>query len=327
MSPATEGPSVVVLSSSWDHPSTELAFVTRAIAGALSRSSPVMVVTRLPAGSIVPDGAFDVVGIGATDSNWPDPAAATRTPSFDPNAVWIVDDPSAGACALLNAFGNATTALSITASASLDSELRQVPLTSARAPANEVLGMLVPVNPLAVAHRHTGLGFTGYVLVLTDRPAAPPVAPPTPAVAWLTARFYDQDVVVLEGGRAAAWRGRALRGVIGVDTRTDLWRLMAHAKVTVDLAPGEIIARECLESLRLGTPIVAPDGTIGAEHARGGGGFAFENTAELLHQVDRLSDTSLRDRLAECGRAYADRHYGESSTFVEGMARLISSHD
>ena len=140
----------------------------------------------------------------------------------------------------------------------------------------------MPVNPLAGTHRHAGLGFTGYILVLTNRPSTPPVEPPTPAVAWLTSRFHDQYVVVVEGGSAAVWKGRALRGVISVDTRTDFWRLLAHSAMTVDLAPGEIIARECIESLRFGTPIVVPSGTVGAMHAASGGGLAFSDTLGLL---------------------------------------------
>ena len=57
-------------------------------------------------------------------------------------------------------------------------------------------------------------------------------------VAWLTARFPDKEVVVVEDATAAVWRGRVLRGIVDVYTRTDLWRLVAHARVTVDLAPG-----------------------------------------------------------------------------------------
>ena len=116
----------------------------------------------------------------------------------------------------------------------------------------------MPINPLAATHRHNGLGFTGYLLVLSDRVGSPEVSPPTPMAAWLTARFPDKEVVVVEDAAAAVWRGRVLRGIVDVYTRTDLWRLVAHARVTVDLSPGPIIARECVESLRFGTPIVVP---------------------------------------------------------------------
>ena len=94
-------------------------------------------------------------------------------------------------------------------------------------------------------------------------------------VAWLTARFPDKEVVVVEDATAAVWRGRVLRGIVDVYTRTDLWRLVAHARVTVDLAPGPIIARECIESLRFGTPIVVPAESAARPHADAGGGMTF----------------------------------------------------
>jgi hypothetical protein len=179
------------------------------------------------------------------------------------------------------------------------------------------------VNPLAGAHRHRGLGFTGYVLVLTDRPSTPAVDPPTPAAAWLTSRFHDQYVVVIEGGCAAVWRGRALRGVISIDSRTDFWRLLAHSAMTVDLAPGDVIARECIESLRFGTPIVVPGGTVGANHAASGGGLAFSSTWELLACVDQLLDETERKRFARDGNEYAESLYGDPSVFVNKVARLL----
>ena len=186
------------------------------------------------------------------------------------------------------------------------------------------LGMHVPVNPLAGRHRHAGLGFTGYILVITNRPSAPPVEPPTTAVAWLTSRFHDQYVVVVEGGSAAVWRGRALRGVINIDTRTDFWRLVAHSAMTVDLSPGEIIARECIESLRFSAPIVVPSGTVGATHAASGGGLAFSDTLGLLDSVDQLLDDTERKRFARHGNDYAETVFGDPTTFVANIGRLIA---
>ncbi len=90
---------------------------------------------------------------------------------------------------------------------------------------------------------------------------------------------------------ASAWHYRSLRGSIRVDTRTDLWRLMAHARATIDLAPGKLLARECVESLRFGTPIVVPKGTVGALHAEAGGGLWFGDEAELIGCVDALSES------------------------------------
>ena len=82
----------------------------------------------------------------------------------------------------------------------------------------------VPVNPLAARRPHNALGFTGYLLVLSDRPGSVPADPgsvppapaaPTALAAWLTARFARADVVWWRGvgprsGAAApcgAWSG------------------------------------------------------------------------------------------------------------------------
>ena len=64
MSPARTKPTAVVLSSSWRRPESELSFVTRAVAAALSRHADVTVVAPMPAGTREADGAFDVIGIG-----------------------------------------------------------------------------------------------------------------------------------------------------------------------------------------------------------------------------------------------------------------------
>ncbi len=143
------------------------------------------------------------------------------------------------------------------------------------------------MNRLAEQHRHHGFGFTGYLLVLSDRTGAH--EGPPPAAAWLSSAFNDADVVVVEDAVASGWKGRALRGKVSVDTRMDLWRLLAHANVCIDLAPGSHIARECIEALRFGTPIIVPqDSGPGALHAAGAGGATFRDESELLAAVDHL---------------------------------------
>lgn len=326
MSVLAKRPAAVVLSSSWRAGRSELAFVTRAVAGAVSRSAAVTVVTPMPAGTTEADGAFDLVGIGVgTGGHWPRPSDAHWIDRPDPGAIWVVDEPSEDARALLDTFGDALAAFSIApVPTDAGSSLRQLPLTPGpRLEASDMLGMHVPVNPLAGTSRHTGLGFTGYVLVLTDRPQVPSVRPPTAAVAWLTARFHDKYVVVVEGGTAAAWKGRALRGVVGVDTRTDLWRLLAHAGVAVDLAPGAIIGRECIECLLLGTPIVVPEHSAAAAHAKQGGGMTYSTVSGLLDAVELLSDEGVGSRIGARGRRYADEHYGNVGRFVGQVSRVL----
>jgi len=187
----------------------------------------------------------------------------------------------------------------------------------------DFIGMHVPVNPIAEAHRHNGLGFTDYLLVLSDRTSAGTINPPTPLVAWLSARFPKADVVVVEDASAAVWKGRALRGVVTVDSRTDLWRLLAHAQMVIDLAPGPVIARECIESLRFGVPIVVPVGSTAAVHAGAGGGFTFPGIPGLFACVEQLMDAKVRSDIASTGRRYANTTYGDPHRFVERVARVM----
>jgi hypothetical protein len=319
-------PAVLVLSTSWRKRETELSFVTRAVAGAASRSGAVNVITPMPSGTIEADGAFDVLGIGeGRGGEWPDIRETRWMRRPDPRSTWVLDEPSESAHALFRAFGDQSTAYSIKPDAGdAATMMTQLPFTPGLTRgSSEALGMYVPINPLATRHRHAGLGFTGYVLVLTDRPSTPTVSPPTAAVAWLTSRFHQQFVVVIEGGSAAVWRGRALRGIVGVDTRMDLWRLMAHAHVTVDLAPGDIIARDCIESLRFGTPIVVPNTTAGAAHAHAGGGVTFSDIPELLERVEQMGNQTERGRLSRQGVDYANSTYGDPSAFVARIGRAL----
>ncbi len=170
----------------------------------------------------------------------------------------------------------------------------------------ESVGVHVPVNRMAERDRHHGFGFTDYLLVLGDRTGEQ--AEPPPAAAWLSGAFPDADVVVLEDAVASAWKGRALRGRVSVDTRMDLWRLLAHANVCVDLAPGGLIARACVEAMRFGTPIIVPAGSGPAvTHAVATGSAAFGDEAELLEGVGALRDATRPGGGLGCGPALRRR--------------------
>jgi len=185
------------------------------------------------------------------------------------------------------------------------------------------IDVYVPVNPLAELHRHHGFGFTDYTLVLSDR-TGPHEAPPPP-VAWLSAAFHGAYVVVVEDAVASAWKGRVLRGAASVDARMDLWRLLAHANVCVDLAPGRHIARECIEALRFGTPIIVPEGSgPGAAHALASGGAVFGDELELLHGVAAFENTAHRSQASAHGRSYADTRYGDPGALVTRLHSLLA---
>jgi hypothetical protein len=189
------------------------------------------------------------------------------------------------------------------------------------------IGLHVPVNPLAAERPHNALGFTDYLLVLTDRGGGARRAEDdvTGAGRWLAAAFPRHHLVVVESGAATVWRCRALRGVITVDSRTDLWRLMAHALAVIDLRPGPLVARECVEALRYGTPVIVPEGTAAARLAAAGGGLSFDDMDGLFGCVDQVDDASRRDTLSTEGRVQADARYGDADGFVARVGAALAS--
>lgn len=187
------------------------------------------------------------------------------------------------------------------------------------------VGFHVPVNPAAGARPHTGFGFVDYLLVLTDGRTMATNRSPTGAVAWITARFPGQWVVVIEAGAAEVWRGRARRGAIAVDNRADLWRLMAHARTVIDLQPGPWLARECVEAMYFATPVVVPARSAGAAHAAAGGGLWFADVAEMLGSVEALGDSDVRRALGRQGQTLAKARYGAPQAFVTDLGRALAT--
>jgi hypothetical protein len=318
---------ILLLSQAWNMHRSELSFVTRSVAGAASRMSPVTVVVPAPAGTTVPDGAFDLFGAGSDKSeSWPAPVDASWPAPLPEDMTILVDEPDQATLSLLDRFAPGHEVRAISSAGVNQRTVTPLAFTSSSDDGTcDFIGLHVPINPMAATHRHNGLGFTGYLLVLSDRTGSPDIAPPTALVAWLTARFPSDNVVVVEDANAAVWRGRVLRGVVPVYTRTDLWRLLAHARVTIDLAPGRIVARECIESLRFGTPIVVPTQSAAAPHATGGGGMTFSGSAELLACVTRLADETVRATLSGEGRRYADERYGDQGFFVDSVTRALGA--
>ena len=113
---------------------------------------------------------------------------------------------------------------------------------------------------------------------------------------------------------------------MGVDARTDLWRLMAHASVCIDLAPGPLIGLECVEALRFGTPVIVPSACGPATvHARASSGHTFADAAELVAARLKMQVPEKRARTsARLGKAYADRYFGDPDLFVSTLAALLS---
>lgn len=303
-------PAAVMVSCHWLERRSELAFVTRSIAGAASRCGPVAVLVPGDPGRRA-DGAFDLEGLGTLGAlQWPENLSMQTTV--------IVDDLTTEVAALLpDVDPQAVRFLSNTVEPA-DTAWRRLPLVGDEDP----VGVHVPINRLAEQHRHHGFGFTGYLLVLGDR-TGDHEGPPA-AAAWLSAAFHGADVVVLEDAVASAWKGRTLRGEVPVDTRMDLWRLLAHANVCIDLAPGAHIARECVEALRFGTPVIVPDRPgPGAVHARSSGGATFQNASELLEAAASFQNEAQRARASAAARLYADAHYGDPAALVRRLRDVV----
>jgi len=304
----------VVVSSGWGEPHSELGFVARAIAGAATRLGAVSVLVPGRSLGTSPDGAFDVQGLGPPPFDLPG--------GLSGHCIAIVDNLTQDVASLLEK-ASVRDVLYVGA----DHQPQRAGwrhLRLAGPVGSGVLQLYVPVNRLAQRHRHNGFGFTGYELVLS-RPGSSGDAPPAEA-AWITAAFRDRDVIVVEEGIASAWKGRALRGRVLVDTRMDLWRLVAHANACIDLSPGRHFARECVESMRFGTPIVVPQGSGAAHtHARSAGGWTFADPYELLAAVAQLHDGGVRPAASTRAQQYADANHGSPQLLVESLETMIMS--
>jgi hypothetical protein len=311
---------VILCSRTWSERSSELAYAIRAIAGAASRSGSIAVYVPGPPGHPEADGAFDLVPVGVDPSGgWPTQPDVARFTSLN-EAVVVMDVEDSGIQPLLGLLPHSARRFALSGEDNGTHTLRTVALEADRD--EHFIGLHVPINPLAAAHRHNGFGFVDYVLILSGRAGSHEVPPDE--VAWVTAGFPDADVVVIENGIASVWKGRALRGSTAVDTRTDLWRLIAHARVCIDLSPGTTLAKECIEALRYGTPILVPsDATAAAVHARSGGGLTYDSMGQMVQCVTQLLNDHNRQTFSAAGRRYADSTYGDPIAFTERVRAVL----
>jgi hypothetical protein len=266
-----------------------------------------------PFGRREADGAFDLLGIDEDGRyHWPDDAPET--------GILVVDDLTTDIVDLIPHSGPKARFYLSSSVEEPGPTWRTVPLVPGQG--RPFVGTYVPVHPMAAGHRHGGFGFTDYLLVLSDGGVA--AGEPPAAAAWLTAAFHDQYVVVVDAGTAWAWKGRSLRGSVPVDTRMDLWRLVAHACVCVDLAPGAHVARECVEALRFGTPIAVPQGSgVAAVHATASGGCTYRDPGDLVEQIAGFQDGARRSTASALSVRYADSHYGDPDALITRLDALF----
>lgn len=317
---------VAVVSPAWGRPGDEMAYVVRQVAAALTRLTTVEVF--VPGGTPAPDGAFDPRPVegGSAETAPRDPSGGSGNSDF---AAVLVDDgaEAASSIAELRFPGVPLIAVGAARDGAGEGNAGDVPVLSAgvgpSAGGVYQVGSLVAVHPAVSKWQRVRSGVE--YLVVLDRGDGEGQASSTRLVRRLSRRFPTRRIVVVANAVGALWR-YGIPVVKGpVSSRTDLWRLMAHASMTIDLAPGPVISRECVESLRFGVPIVGPAGSPAQQLVAHGGGRSFESDEDLVSQVASLMDPAIREELGRSGRTLADEWYGNPSAFVTRVGDAVKA--
>lgn len=190
----------------------------------------------------------------------------------------------------------------------------------------ELLDVALPLNRDATTERLAGTDDEeDYVVVLRCFPPgtarAPEHVPPA-----LVRDAVGTAVVEVDGARWEIVRRTGPARLQVQPSRVNLWRLLAHARATVELRRQRPLDREVLESLLLGTPVVAPVGSTAAAHlAALGGGVTVDGPFELLRALRELvADPARRDELGVAGAAAATRRHGDHVRFASQVRALLA---
>ncbi|MHB8329883.1 MAG: glycosyltransferase [Acidimicrobiales bacterium] len=185
------------------------------------------------------------------------------------------------------------------------------------------VGVPLAANPSVQREPNTHLGEREYALVVTGgRGDDSSWAAALTRV--LGVRFPQRHVAVSALDRLAVFHDGEIVETAAVERGTDLLRLVAWARMMVDLRPGTLFARRCVESLHYATPIVVPESSRAREHAESGaGGLWFEGPSDLTGCVEALFDSDTADALGQQGKAYAELHYGTTESFMTRLAAVV----
>ncbi|MFC0081415.1 glycosyltransferase [Aciditerrimonas ferrireducens] len=142
---------------------------------------------------------------------------------------------------------------------------------------------------------------------------------------WLAAALDDDALVAIRGIDALRWpRGRQTSAP-AVVSRSDLWRVLAHARAVVPVGAELGTARCALESLLLGTPVLASPGTLAGDLAvESRGGLAVDADWRLVHACRWLLEhPETASAAGACGRRWATRHVGNPEAFVDRVRHAL----
>jgi len=185
------------------------------------------------------------------------------------------------------------------------------------------IGAPLAANSSALSEPSSWVGTTEYVLVLTDADSESEEEA-VELARLVRLRFPDNPVAISYSDVFVVWHeGRWVPGW-PVNRSSDLARLMAWARAVVDLRPGPLFARRCVDALLYGTPIIVPAGSRAREHAElGGGGLWFSTPAELTWCIDALFRPSDRQVFSQQGQAYAEERFGSTDRFIERVVSAV----
>jgi|NGEPerStandDraft_6_1074524.scaffolds.fasta_scaffold01411_8 hypothetical protein len=182
------------------------------------------------------------------------------------------------------------------------------------------IGAPMAANPSALTEPNGWAGNTKYILVLTDS-ASEEDHPHAELCRLIRLRFPDMTMGFSHTDAFCVWNDGRLHQGWAIEKSSDLARLLAWAHLTIDLAPGPLFARRCVDSLLYSTPIVVPEDSAGREHAeRGRGGLWFGSPIELTWCIEAMADQSTRDTFGAQGRRYVEAEYGSTDRFIDRVA-------
>ena len=84
------------------------------------------------------------------------------------------------------------------------------------------------------------------------------------------------------------------------------------ADVTIAPTPDDLLAQPVLESMAVGTPVLASarNASAVAHCRRANAGLYYENREEFVEMLRLIArNPELREKLGEAGRRYVDQHY------------------
>ncbi len=187
-------------------------------------------------------------------------------------------------------------------------------------------GMSTPVNRIgapmvanssARSEPNTWVGDSDYLFVLTDT-SSEDASVQTELARLLTLRFCDRPVGIAHSDGFFAWHEGRVNDGWAIERSSDRARLMAWARVTIDLRHASLFGRDVVESLLFGTPVVVPHDSQARQHAHlGGGGLWFEGPADLTWATEALLDPALSEQLSRQGKAYAEELFGSTDRFID----------